>query len=144
MWISGCGLRVAASFTWSSNSFLPGSRRSFQYRLPSLSTATVMFSGLVWVGMLTAFGNCTGTVLLMTGIVMRKMISSTNMTSTRGVVLMLFITACSSPELPTLIAILGILVGRARHTRRWPAGHPATLEGYLRRAAAGAAAGRAP
>ena len=49
----------------------------------------VMFSGLVWVGMLTAFGTCTGTVLVITGMVIRKMISSTSMTSTSGVVLML-------------------------------------------------------
>src|SRR5258708_19733980 len=74
--------------------------------LPSLSTATVMFSGLVCVGMLTAFGRSTFTVLLMTGIVTRKMMSSTNMTSTSGVVLMFAITPCSSPEPPTFIAIL--------------------------------------
>src|SRR6186713_2254043 len=64
-----------------------------------------MFSGFVCVGMLTAFGSSTFTVLLMTGIVIRKMMSNTNMTSTRGVVLMLFKGACSSPELPTCIAI---------------------------------------
>src|ERR1700730_17184235 len=74
--------------------------------LPSLSTATVMFSGLVCVGMLTALGSSTFTVLLMTGIVIRKMMSRTNMTSTSGVVLMLFITCCSSPDPPTCIAIL--------------------------------------
>src|ERR1700734_4211020 len=65
--------------------------------LPFLSTATVMFSGFVCVGMFTAFGRSTFTVLLITGIVMRKMMSSTNMTPTRGVVLMLAIAACSSP-----------------------------------------------
>src|ERR1700724_1246667 len=65
-----------------------------------------MFSGLVCVGMLTAFGRSTFTVLLMTGIVTRKMMSSTNMTSTSGVVLMFAITPCSSPEPPTFIAIL--------------------------------------
>src|ERR1700760_3969453 len=75
--------------------------------LPSLSTATVMFSGFVCVGILTALGRSTFTVLLITGIVIRKMMSRTNMTSTRGVVLMLFITAFSSPEPPpTCIAIL--------------------------------------
>src|SRR3569833_1525641 len=74
--------------------------------LPSLSTATVMFSGFVWVGMLTAFGSSTLTVLLITGMVIRKMMSRTNMTSTSGVVLMLFITCCSSPDWPTCIAIL--------------------------------------
>jgi len=33
-----------------------------------------MFSGLVWVGMFTAFGTLTGTFFVMTGIVIRKMI----------------------------------------------------------------------
>src|SRR5580700_11722914 len=64
-----------------------------------------MFSGLVWVGMLTAFGRSTFTVLLMTGIVMRKMINSTSITSTSGVVLML---AMAPPDsCPTLIAMVG-------------------------------------
>ena len=45
-----------------------------------------MFSGLVWVGMLTAFGIVT-TVFLITGTVIRKMINSTSMMSTSGVVL---------------------------------------------------------
>src|SRR5882724_2915431 len=71
--------------------------------LPFLSTAMVMFSGLVCVGILTAFGRSTGTVLLITGMVMRKMISSTSMTSTSGVVLMLDITVFSSELPPTLI-----------------------------------------
>src|SRR5215472_16271977 len=80
---------------------------SFQKMLPFLSTATVMFSGLVWVGMFTAFGRSTFTVLLMTGMVIRKMINSTNITSTRGVVLMTDITPGSSPPPdPTLIAIM--------------------------------------
>jgi hypothetical protein len=42
----------------------------------------------------------------MTGIVIKKMMSNTNMTSTRGVVLMAAITPGSSPPPdPTLIAI---------------------------------------
>ena len=65
--------------------------------LPSLSTAIVMFSGLVCVGMLTAFGRSTFTVLLITGIVMRKMMSSTSITSTSGVVLMLAIALLLAP-----------------------------------------------
>src|SRR5581483_1562735 len=82
--------------------------------LPFLSTATVMFSGLVCVGMFTALGKSTFTVLLMTGIVMRKMMSNTNITSTRGVVLMFDITDCSSPDPDqTLIAI--VVATRASH-----------------------------
>src|SRR5690242_2816799 len=65
-----------------------------------------MFSGFVCVGMLTALGSTTGTFLLITGIVIRKMISSTSMTSTSGVVLMAAMTVCSSSEPgPTLIDI---------------------------------------
>ena len=73
--------------------------------LPSLSTAIVMFSGLVWVGMLTALGRFTFTVLLITGMVIRKMMSSTSITSTSGVVLMVDITSVfrSAPEPPTFI-----------------------------------------
>src|SRR5437763_3027501 len=65
----------------------------------------VMFSGLVCVGILTAFGRATGTVLVITGIVMRKMMSNTSMTSTSGVVLMFDITVFSSEPVPTLIDI---------------------------------------
>src|ERR1700730_46389 len=63
----------------------------------------VMFSGLVRVAILTAFGRTTGTVLVITGIVMRKMMSSTSMTSTSGVVLILAITLGSSEPGPTVI-----------------------------------------
>src|ERR1700682_3573022 len=63
----------------------------------------VMLSGLVCVGILTAFGRSTFTVLVITGIVMRKMISSTSITSTSGVVLMLAIPLGSSELGPTLI-----------------------------------------
>src|SRR5215469_12341986 len=87
--------------------------------LPSLSTAMVMFSGLVWVGMLTAFGSCTGTVLVITGMVIRKMMSSTSITSTNGVVLMLAIAPPSSP-LPTLIAMLDPHDEAATHHRKVP------------------------
>src|SRR5579863_4449107 len=77
--------------------------------LPSRSTAIVMFSGFVCVGMLTAFGRSTFTVLLMTGIVMRKMMSNTSMTSTSGVVLITDITPRSSSPDDTLIAICAVL-----------------------------------
>ena len=65
-----------------------------------------MFSGLVCVGTLTCLGNATGTVCVTTGIVIRKMISRTSMTSTSGVVLIVDTTS-SSPdsEAATLIAI---------------------------------------
>src|SRR5262245_27971311 len=65
--------------------------------LPLTSTATVMFSGFVCVGMFTAFGNCIGTVVVITGMVIRKMMRSTSITSTSGVVLISDIMFCSSP-----------------------------------------------
>jgi len=66
----------------------------------------VMFSGLVWVGMLTAFGISTRAMSRTTGTVIRKMISSTSMMSTSGVVLISEIELpSSSPPLPTLIAM---------------------------------------
>src|SRR5262249_52055144 len=86
----------------------------------------VMFSGLVWVGMLTAFGSSTFTVLLITGMVIRKMISSTSMTSTSGVVLMEAIAPPSS-WLPTLIAIAGYSSSAAAGRRRAVTPAAATL-----------------
>ncbi len=55
-----------------------------------------MFSGLVWRGRLTSFGSDSGTVCVTTGMVIKKMISSTSITSTSGVVLMLAMTSSSS------------------------------------------------
>src|SRR5579871_1070424 len=84
---------------------MSGTLCSPQNTSPSFVTEMVMFSGLVWVGMLTAFGTVTGTFLVMTGMVIRKMISSTNMTSTSGVVLISDMIPPSSP-VPTLIAMV--------------------------------------
>ena len=53
----------------------------------------MMFSGLVWVGWFTSCGSATGIVCVTTGMVIRKMISSTSMTSTSGVVLIVA-TSC--------------------------------------------------
>src|SRR5215471_17869269 len=66
----------------------------------------VMFSGLVCVGMLTAFGRSTFTVFVITGIVMRKMMSSTSITSTSGVVLMVAIMPplCPSPTFIDMVS----------------------------------------
>src|SRR5437763_12717284 len=66
----------------------------------------VMFSGLVCVGMLAAFGMGTFTVCVISGIRTRKMMSSTSITSTSGVVLMVAITLTSPPPPePTLMAM---------------------------------------
>src|SRR5665213_3164074 len=68
-----------------------------------MSTEIVMFSGLVARTSLRSFGNCTGTELRTTGTVIRKMIKSTIITSTSGVVLMVEIGSSSSPDEPTFI-----------------------------------------
>src|SRR5450631_3244247 len=72
---------------------------------PSLLTEMSMFSGLVWRGMLVSFGSTTGIVCVTTGIVIRKMMSSTSITSTSGVVLMDETTSSSSPLEPTFMAM---------------------------------------
>src|SRR6478672_9646847 len=74
--------------------------------LPALSTEITMFSGLVSRTSLRSFGSCTGIDVVTTGIVIRKMISSTSMTSTSGVVLIVETISSSSPlGEPTLIAM---------------------------------------
>src|SRR5579862_4128158 len=69
-----------------------------------------MFSGLVMVGMLTAFGTVTCTVFVITGIVIRKMISNTSMMSTSGVVLISDMMPRSSSPDPMLIDMADLLV----------------------------------
>src|SRR5215831_21116983 len=71
-----------------------------------LSTEMTMFSGLVSRISFRSFGSCTGIDVLTTGVVIRKMISSTSMMSTSGVVLIVEMTASSSPSAdPTFIAM---------------------------------------
>src|SRR5262245_56916178 len=78
--------------------------------LPLASTSTVTFSGFVCVGIFTALGRFCTTVFVITGIVIRKMISSTSITSTRGVVLMVELSSVPSSSLdPTFIAIVEYL-----------------------------------
>src|SRR6187551_3622552 len=84
-------------FSWASNAALSDNLASFQKYPPSLVTAITMFSGLVIVGVLETLGRATGTVLITTGIVIRKIISITNITSTSGVVLIVELS-WSSPS----------------------------------------------
>src|SRR5882757_7855760 len=78
-----------------------------------------MFSGLVCVGWLRSAGSCTGTVWVTTGMVIRKMISNTSMTSTSGVVLIEDITSSSSDGEPSCMAMACLLArcasGRLLH-----------------------------
>src|SRR5882762_3941633 len=72
---------------------------------PSRFTEIEMFSGLVWRTWFRSLGNSSGTRWITTGIVIRKMISNTSITSTSGVVL-IDATSSSSPPSPgpTVIA----------------------------------------
>ncbi len=72
-------------------------------------TAISMFSGLVCRGTFVSCGNCSAIDCVITGIVTRKMISNTSITSTSGVVLMEDM-ASSSPLSagPTFIAMAGL------------------------------------
>src|ERR1043165_7579179 len=75
------------------------------------STDSVMFSGFVSRTSLRSLGSCTGIDVVTTGIVIRKMISSTSMTSTSGVVLIVETTSSSSPSAePTFIAMIALLL----------------------------------
>src|SRR5476649_2894385 len=109
--------------------------------VPVLPTAIVMLSGFVVVGMFTARGRSTFTVFVITGIVMRKMMRRTSMTSTSGVVLIVAITdgPSSSDGEPTFIAIVPFLSDFVAVSRA--CARPLTRN-YLRSAAAGAATGR--
>src|SRR5262252_496685 len=78
--------------------------------LPAWSTDSTMFSGFVSRTSLRSFGSSTGTDVTTTGIVIRKMISSTSITSTRGVVLIAETTSSSSAW-PTFIAMASGLSG---------------------------------
>src|SRR2546421_6717709 len=73
--------------------------------------AITTFSGLVCVGTLRSLGSSTGMLWITTGMVMRKMMSSTSITSTSGVVLICELRSSSS-DCPTCIAISGHLVRR--------------------------------
>src|SRR6476646_3234170 len=72
------------------------------------STEITMFSGFVSRISLRSFGNSTGTVIRTTGTVIRKMLNSTSMTSTSGVVFIVEIACSSSSAEPTFIAMVAL------------------------------------
>src|SRR6478736_6673645 len=79
------------------------------------STERTIFSGLVSRISLRSFGNSTGIDVVTTGMVIRKMISSTSITSTSGVVLMVeMVSSTSPPGEPTFIAMASDPGGRLR------------------------------
>src|SRR3954470_19063851 len=81
-----------------------------------------MFSGLVWVTTLRSLGSSSVTFCTTTGMVIRKMISSTSITSTSGVVL-IWEFRSSSSACPTCIAmserlVRGVTAAEERHLHR--------------------------
>src|SRR5256712_2718988 len=118
MCTSGCGFITAISFS-RRKSCASSTNWLFQNTLPSRSTAITMFSGLVCVGRLRSRGSSTGTFWITTGMVMRKMMSSTSITSTSGVVLICEFRS-SSVSCPTVIAmsdrlVRGVAAAEQRH-----------------------------
>src|SRR5688572_18663146 len=113
MWTSGCGTSTAIVFSLSNSARESRMYSMFQNTSPSLFTAITMFSGLVCVTTLRSSGSFTGICWTTTGIVIRKMMSSTSITSTRGVVVVAAITSCSSfsTSWPTVIAMAILLAG---------------------------------
>src|SRR5687767_560901 len=112
MCTSGCGTMTAITFSLSKSARESRMYSMFQNTSPSLLTAITMFSGLVTVTTLRSAGSFTGICWTTTGIVIRKMMSSTSITSTSGVVLMAAITSCSSEtSWPTVIAMADLLAG---------------------------------
>src|SRR6185295_15451337 len=111
---------VAIVLSFSNRAFESRMYSMFQKTSPSLFTAMTMFSGFVCRGMLRSFGRLTGTCCTTTGIVIRKMMSSTSITSTSGVVLMAAITSCSgfSASWPTVMAMATLLAGRGDRALR--------------------------
>src|SRR5205814_5793722 len=109
MCTSGCGVITAIFLSRWNKASLSGTSCAFQYTSPSLLTEISMFSGLVWRAMLLSLGRFSGTVWVTTGMVIRKMIKSTSITSTSGVVLMLETTSSSPPSLPTFMAMMWLL-----------------------------------
>src|SRR5437899_1663684 len=106
MWISGWGCRTATSLSLASSIRSSAMSWLFQNTSPSLLTAMTMFSGLVWVGWFLSLGSSTDTLWITTGIVMRKMISNTSITSTSGVVLMSATRSSSASGLATVMLMI--------------------------------------
>src|SRR5687767_14887109 len=84
--------------------------------LPAGSTEIMMFSGLVSRTSTRSLGKETGIEVVTTGMVIRKMISNTSITSTRGVVLISEMTSSSdvSPTAMDMAVLLGRAGGRLR------------------------------
>ncbi len=107
---SGWGFSTAACLMSSRSSPRSLTPLPFQYICPLASTSTTTFSGFVCVGMFTAVGSLVTIVFEITGIVIRKIMSNTSITSTSGVVLIVELSSVpSSAEEPTFIAIVKYL-----------------------------------
>src|SRR4051812_45813942 len=128
MCTSGCGFIVAILLRRWNSASVSGTCCMFQKMSPSLLTEMSMFSGLVCRAMFVSLGNCTGIVCVTTGIVIRKMMSRTSITSTSGVVLIAETTSSSSPSAPTVIAMAGSSAVRRDGGRDRPRAHQHAVE----------------
>jgi hypothetical protein len=87
-----------------------GDQRSIPEHLSVLINGQIDVFWLGLRGFFRTLGNSTGTVCVITGIVIMNTISNTNMTSTSGVVLIVEFSSASSPSAgPTFIAICAFL-----------------------------------
>ena len=84
---SGCGTLTASILRKSNNASVSCSRVWFQYISPSLLTTMLTFSGFAFKVWLVSDGRLIFCNLRTTGLVIKKMMSNTNMMSTSGVVL---------------------------------------------------------
>src|ERR1700743_2805059 len=116
MWISGCGSCCDTALSLSASAASLATRLSNQNRAPLASTEITLSLGVLSRTWLPSLGNATGTEKFTTGIVIRKMISSTSITSTSGVVLMVDTAWSSPPDDGRFIAMSG------RHGRAGRAG----------------------
>src|ERR1700712_2586175 len=107
MWISGCGSCCDTALSLSASASSLATRLSNQNVAPLASTEITMSFGWLSRTWLRSLGRATGTEKLTTGIVIRKMISSTSITSTSGVVLMVDTAWSSPPEAGRFIAMSG-------------------------------------
>ncbi len=92
-----------------SSEFLMGV--SYKKILPFTSTEMITVSGLVSRTKFFSLGKSTLMDVVTTGMVIKKMIKSTNITSTKGVVLISLMISSSFSE-PMFIDMMGLLVNR--------------------------------
>ena len=126
MCTSGCGFITATFLSRWNSASLSATGWLFQNTSPSRLTEISMFSGRVWRAMLVSLGRVIAIDCVTTGMVIRKMISSTSITSTSGVVLIVLVTSSSSPPEPMFMAMAFAPGGLAQRADLAPISTPCT------------------